>query len=103
MESGRDLSPPDHCISSSWWTDRRTDGSERRTKHFLFLFMTTVQSASHVEPQVIGPLADDTVTRVAVIGHLELEDVVAAGSISVLVEQNTRTGTSCWEHRGTEA
>lgn len=81
---------------------RRTDRSERKTKHFLFLFMTTIQSASHVEPQVIGPLADDTVTRVAVIGHLELEDVVAAGSISVLVEQNTRTCTSCWEHRGME-
>lgn len=74
---------------------RRTDRSERKTKHFLFLFMATIQSTSHIEPQVIGPLADDTVTRVAVIGHLELEDVVPAGSISVLVEQNTRTCTSC--------
>lgn len=82
---------------------RRTDRSDRKTKHFLFLFLTTIQSAAHVEPQVIGPLADDAVTRVAVIGHLELEDVVAAGSVSVLVEQNTRTCTSCWEHRGTLA
>lgn len=82
---------------------RRTDRSERKRKHLLFLFLTTIQSASHIEPQVIGPLADDAVTRVAVIGHLELEDVVAAGSISVLVEQNTRTCTSCREHRGTEA
>lgn len=54
-----------------------------------------IQSASYIEFQIIGPLADDMVTRMAVIGHLELEDVIATGSISILIEQNTRTCTSC--------
>lgn len=44
------------------------------------------QSASYIESQIIGPLTDDMVSRVAVIGHLVLEDVIATGSISILIE-----------------
>lgn len=58
-----------------------------------------IQSASYIESQVIGPLAYDTVTRMAVIGHLELENVITTRSIAVLIEQNTRTCTSCRTHR----
>lgn len=53
---------------------------------------------SYIESQVIGPLPDDTVTRMAVIGHLELEDIIATRSISVFIEQNTSTCTSCRTH-----
>lgn len=71
---------------------------QKSQNHQMWLYLSSfrlIQSAAYVESQVIGPLADDTVAWMAVIGHLELEDVVAAGCVSILIEQNTRTCTSC--------
>lgn len=50
---------------------------------------------SYIKLQVIGPLANDTITWMAMIGHLELEDVISTRSVSILIEQNTCTCTSC--------
>lgn len=44
---------------------------------------------------MVGPLADVPVTRVGHVGHLVLEDVVATGSVSVLVEHHPRACASC--------
>lgn len=67
----------------------------------LFHVSCFIQS-SYIESQVVGPLANDTVSRMAVIGHLKLEDVVATRSVSVLIEQDTGTCTSCWTEREEE-
>lgn len=97
MDSGTDLSPPDHCISSSY----RHPGRKRGIQPHKERQNTKTQQeyfhvhSSYIESQIVGPLADDMVARVAVIGHLKLEDVVASRSVSVLVEQNACTSTSC--------
>lgn len=77
-----------------------TDTQEEREPHKERQNTKTQQEyfhvhSSYIESQIVGPLADDMVARVAVIGHLKLEDVVASRSVSVLVEQNACTSTSC--------
>lgn len=48
----------------------------------------------YVESQVIGPLADDSVSWIAGVGHLVLKDVIASRSISVLIKQNGSTSAT---------
>lgn len=113
--------PLHHLLPFSWFTRKTTDGLwngsiPSRPLHLLQLQTprkkdrgiqphkerqnTKTQQEyfhvhSYIESQIVGPLADDMVARVAVIGHLKLEDVVASRSVPVLVEQNTCTSTSC--------
>lgn len=102
IDSGTDLSPPDHCISSTStetggdiWTGGGRETRRLETWNIKPIDICFVQSASYIESQVIGPLANDMVPWVAVVGHLKLEDVVTTRSISILIEHNTRTCTSC--------
>lgn len=78
-------------------TDRQVRGGGTHTKP-----NTQNLIQSYVESQVIGPLADHMVPRVTVIGQLKLEDVVASGGVSVLIEQNAGACTSCQTERQTQ-
>lgn len=44
---------------------------------------------------MVCPLADDLIARVADIGHLVLEDVIPARSISILIEHHSGPCTTC--------
>ncbi len=48
----------------------------------------------YVESQVIGPLADDSVSWIGGVGHLVLKDVIASRSITVFIKQNSSAGAT---------
>lgn len=61
----------------------------------LFKLYADVQLESiYVESQVIGPLADDSVSWTTGIGHLVLKDVIASRSITVFIKQNGSAGAT---------
>lgn len=49
---------------------------------------------------MVCPLADDFVSWAARVAELILKDVVAARSVTVLVEKHTGAGTACKPHKG---
>lgn len=51
----------------------------------------------HIESEVVGPLPNEPVTRVADVRQLVLEDVVTTRSISVLVEHHSSSCAACLE------
>lgn len=93
---------------------------EKETKKYLllrdfchynqvFIFYLIKQEIKHssrphhadiyVESKMVCPLADDFVSRVADIGHLVLEDVIATRSISVLVKHHSSSCAACLMER----
>lgn len=45
---------------------------------------------------MVRPLANDSVARVADVGHLVLEDIVPTGSVSILVEHHCSSCAACF-------
>lgn len=45
---------------------------------------------------MVCPLANTPVARVGGVGKLELEDVIATRSISILIEHDPSPCTACW-------
>ncbi len=48
----------------------------------------------YAESQVIGPLADGSVSWIGGVGHLVLKDVIASRSITVFIKQNSSAGAT---------
>lgn len=48
---------------------------------------------------MVCPLADDFVARVADVGHLVLEDVIATRSVSIFVEHHSSSCAACLVER----
>lgn len=54
-----------------------------------------VQVSIYIESQVVCPLADNLVTRVADIRQLVLEDVITTRSVSIFIEHHPGSCTAC--------
>lgn len=50
----------------------------------------------YIDSQVIGPLADDSVSWIGGVGHLVLKDVITSGSVAIFIKQNRCPGTT-WQ------
>lgn len=57
------------------------------------IFIVQLKSI-YAESQVIGPLADGSVSWIGGVGHLVLKDVIASRSITVFIKQNSSAGAT---------
>lgn len=62
--------------------------------NMIKVFANVQFKSIYVESQVIGPLADDSVSWIAGVGHLVLKDVIASRSITVFIKQNSSASTT---------